>query len=210
MCAAVPAPATYWDWVASIAQINFMPAGPELVDYFQGIRDEVATRAADGVSGVANERYRIYFDGIMNWNKLGWLARKFAEFDAAVICGRYTHQNFWQEPDLIDPRDPLTGLAQHYLLCSNSQGFKNLKHWLKHDLDAYNIDGILFHASRTCRAYTNNQHLLARAAQNQFDVPATFFEGDIADAAFYNDEILESRVAALLETIDGRRARAGA
>jgi benzoyl-CoA reductase subunit B len=210
MCAAAPAPATYWDWVASIAQINFMPAGPELVDYFQGIRDEVATRAADGVSGVANERYRIYFDGIMNWNKLGWLARKFAEFDAAVICGRYTHQNFWQEPDLIDPRDPLTGLAQHYLLCSNSQGFKNLKHWLKHDLDAYNIDGILFHASRTCRAYTNNQHLLARAAQNQFDVPATFFEGDIADAAFYNDEILESRVAALLETIDGRRTRAGA
>lgn len=206
-CAAIPTPATYWDWIASIAQINFMPADQRLVDYFQGVRDEVVARIDAGISGVANERYRLYFDGIMNWNKLGWLARKFADLDAAVICGRYTHQNFWQEPSLIDEKDPLTGMAQHYLLCSNSQGFKNLKQMMQRDLVNYGIDGIVFHASRTCRAYTNHQHLLARAAENEFDVPSTFFEGDIADAAFYKDEILETRVAALLETIDGRRAR---
>jgi benzoyl-CoA reductase subunit B len=207
LCRTSPAPATYWDWVASIAHINFMPAEERLVDYFRGVRDEVADRLARGEAGVANERYRLYFDGIMNWNKLGWLARKFADVDASVICGRYTHQNFWQEPQLIDPTDPLRGLAQHYLLCSNSQGFKTLKRAMLKDTEDYAIDGVLFHASRTCRAYTNHQHLLARVAEDQAGLSSVFFEGDIADEAFYNDEILETRLAALLETIDARRAR---
>ena len=35
-----------------------------------------------------------------------------------------------------------------------------------------------------------------------------FFEGDIADASFYKDEVLDSRLAAMLEGIDVRRARA--
>lgn len=207
LCMATPAPATYWDWVASIAHINFMPAEQRLIDYFQGVRDEVADRLANSVAGVADERYRLYFDGIMNWNKLGWLARKFADADVAVLCGRYTHQNFWQEPQLIDPANPLRGLAQHYLLCSNSQGFKTLKQAMTQDCDDYGIDGIIFHASRTCRAYTNHQHLLARVAENQLGLPTAFFEGDIADAAFYEDEILEARLAALLETIDAKRSR---
>ena len=34
----------------------------------------------------------------MNWNKVGWLADKFAGYDAAVVAGRYTHMAFWQEP----------------------------------------------------------------------------------------------------------------
>lgn len=207
LCQTGPAPATYWDWVASIAHINFMPADQRLVDYFTAVKAEVEQRVADGVSGVADERYRLYFDGIMNWNKLGWLARKFADFDAAVICGRYTHNAFWQEPHLIDTDDPLTGMAQHYLMCSNSQGFKTLKQLMTQDCEDYGIDGIVFHASRTCRAYTNHQHLLARVAHNALGIPSAFFEGDIADAAFYKDEILESRVASLLETIDARRLR---
>ena len=34
-----------------------------------------------------------------------------------------------------------------------------------------------------------------------------FFEGDIADASFYKDEVLDSRLTAMLEGIDVRRAR---
>jgi benzoyl-CoA reductase subunit B len=36
-----------------------------------------------------------------------------------------------------------------------------------------------------------------------------FFEGDVADASFYKDEVLESRLVAMLENIDVRRAKAG-
>ncbi|WP_066656972.1 MULTISPECIES: 2-hydroxyacyl-CoA dehydratase subunit D [unclassified Sphingomonas] len=208
MCKGVsPTPMTFWDWIASVAHINFLPASDELVDYFRAIRDEVAMRVEQGIPAIQNERYRLYFDGIMNWNKLGVLARTFAEHDVAVICGRYTHNAFWQEPHLIDPEDPIRGMAQHYLLCPMNHGVKTLEYLTNRDCVDYGVDGIVFHSTRTCRAFTNTQHLLAKSAQDKLGLPSMFFEGDIADESFYKPEILETRLEALLETIDVRRAK---
>jgi benzoyl-CoA reductase subunit B len=75
LCKATPAPATFWDWIACVAPINFLPGDQALVDYFGGVRDEIRQRLDAGVPGIAGEKYRLYFDGIMNWNKLGFLSR---------------------------------------------------------------------------------------------------------------------------------------
>ena len=107
MCTARPAPATLFDWSVSIAPINQLPCTTDIVDYFTNVRDEVAERVRTGEGAVPKEKYRLFFDGIMNWNKLGWLAEKFARYDAAVVAGRYTHMAFWQEPGLINPDDPV-------------------------------------------------------------------------------------------------------
>ncbi|MBV6755039.1 2-hydroxyacyl-CoA dehydratase subunit D [Rhodococcus opacus] len=207
LCRQAPTPATYWDWVASIAPINFLPGNQALVDYFAGVKAEIQQRVTDGVSAVADERYRVYFDGIMNWNKLGFLTRKFAEYDVAVVAGRYTHESFWQEPQLIDVDNPLLGMAQHYLLCPLNHGLKNLQELLLRRLDEYAIDGIAFHSTRTCRAMTNPQTMLARAAETERGVKSFFFEGDVADASFYNDELFDSRLEAMLEAIDVQRMK---
>ncbi|GAA1668760.1 hypothetical protein GCM10010977_12460 [Citricoccus zhacaiensis] len=207
LCAAAPTPATYWDWVASIAPINFLPANQMLVDYFQAVKDEIEQRIREKVSAVQNERYRVYFDGIMNWNKLGYLTRKFAEHDVAVVAGRYTHDSFWQEPDLIDVDRPLLGMAQHYLICPINHGMKIMEELLLKRCDEYGIDGIAFHSTRTCRAMTNPQQMLARTAERERGIKSFSFEGDVADAAFYKDETLESGLVAMLESIDQQRAK---
>ncbi|MDV7241620.1 2-hydroxyacyl-CoA dehydratase family protein [Rhodococcus oxybenzonivorans] len=207
LCTLAPTPATYWDWVASIAPINFLPGNQALVDYFAGVKAEIQQRIVDGVSAVANERYRVYFDGIMNWNKLGFLTRKFAEYDVAVVAGRYTHESFWQEPQLIDVDNPLRGMGQHYLLCPLNHGLKNLQELLLERLDQYSIDGIAFHSTRTCRAMTNPQSMLAKTAERERGVKSFVFEGDVADASFYNDELFDSRLEAMLEAIDVQRMK---
>jgi benzoyl-CoA reductase subunit B len=208
LCRRAPTPATYWDWVSSIAPINFMPGNQALVDYFQAVKDEIEQRIRDGVSAVPNEKYRLYFDGIMNWNKLGWLARKTADMDAAVVCGRYINHAFWQEPHLIDSDDPVLGIAQHYLLCPTNHGAKTLRDLMVRDCRNYGVDGVMFHATRTCRAFTGPQHVLADHVQKELGVQTMFFEGDVADASFYKDEVLESRLEAMLEAIDVRRMNA--
>jgi benzoyl-CoA reductase/2-hydroxyglutaryl-CoA dehydratase subunit BcrC/BadD/HgdB len=172
------------------------------------VKDEIQGRVDQGVAGVQGEKYRLYFDGIMNWNKLGFLSRKFAEHGAAVLAGRYIQNAFWQEPHLIDPEDPLLGMAQHYLLCPTNHGTKTLDHLTLRDCEDYDVDGIVFHSTRTCRAFTGPQRLLAKSAQEKLGIPSIFFEGDVADASFYKEEILESRLAAMLEAIDVKRARA--
>lgn len=202
-----PSPGTFWDLIASVAHINFLPASQELVDYFTRIRDEIADRVKNGVAAIEGERYRVYFDGIMNWNKLGVLARVFAEHKVAVVAGRYTHNAFWQEPQLIDVDRPLRGLAQHYLLCPSNHGFNTIKYWTKRDCEFYGIDGIVMHSTRTCRAFTGPQQMLAKAMQNEMGIPSLSFEGDVADESFYKGEMLEGRLEAMLETIDVRRAR---
>jgi benzoyl-CoA reductase/2-hydroxyglutaryl-CoA dehydratase subunit BcrC/BadD/HgdB len=207
LCKAKPAPATFWDWIACVAPINFLPGDQALVDYFAGVRDEIKQRLDAGVPGVQGERYRLYFDGIMNWNKLGFLSRKFAEHGAAVLAGRYIHNAFWQEPHLIDVENPLRGMAQHYLLCPTNHGSRTLDYLTLRDCREYDVDGIVFHSTRTCRAFTGPQRLLARSALNTLGIPAIFFEGDVADASFYKEEILESRLVAMLEQIDMRRQR---
>jgi hypothetical protein len=55
---------------------------------------------------------------------------------------------------------------------------------------------------------TNPQHILALTAERERGIKSFFFEGDVADAAFYKDESLESGLVAMLETIDQQRARA--
>jgi benzoyl-CoA reductase subunit B len=204
LCRAKPAPATFWDWIASIAPINFLPGNQALVDYFAGVKAEIEQRLQEGVTALPNERYRLAFDGIMNWNKVGWLANKFAQNNAAVLVGRYTHNSFWQEPQLIDEDDPILGMAQHYLLCPFNHSAKVLGELLLKECDNYAIDGVVFHATRTCRSASNGQMVMAQMAQRA-GIQTMVFEGDVADAAFYKDALLESRLEAMLETIDVRR-----
>lgn len=210
LCAARPAPASFFDWIVTIAPMNNLPIGPHLVTLFQNIKDEIQERIANGAGAIANERYRLYFDGIMNWNKVGWLAEKFARYDATVVCGRYTHVAFWQEPDLIDLKDPVLGMAQNYLVCPINLSAPFL---IEKTLDfcrKYQLDGMVLHSSRTCRAFTNPQFLMAEAVTGQLGLPTTSFEGDVTDESFYKDELLNSRVESMLEAIDAGRASGGA
>ena len=75
--------------------------------------------------------------------------------------------------------------------------------------EKFGIDGMVMHASRTCRGMTNSQTLIANSAKKH-GRQALFFEGDVADESFYKDELLNSRVEAMFEAIDARRARAAA
>ena len=170
---------------------------------------EIEQRLIEGVPALPNERYRLAFDGIMNWNKVGWLANKFAQNDAAVIFGRYTHTSFWQEPDLIDEADPILGMAKHYLLCPFNHSAKNLGEVLIKDCQTYGIDGVVFHATRTCRSATNGQMIMAQIAQRA-GIQTMFFEGDVADESFYKDELLNTRLEAMIEAMDSKRRMAAA
>ena len=51
------------------------------------------------------------------------------------------------------------------------------------------------------------EYHMAQMAQRA-GIQTMFFEGDVADAAFYKDALLESRLEAMLETIDVRRRAA--
>lgn len=207
LCAATPAPASFFDWIVSIAHVNFLPGTQRLVDYFEAMKAEIKERIATGEGAVPDERYRLFFDGMMNWNKIGWLADKFASVDATVVAGRYTHMSFWQMPEAIDLRDPVPGMAQNYLACPNNSGAPYMIGEIDRICDKFKIDGVVLHASRTCRGMTNSQFLISESARKHGRA-SLFFEGDVVDESFYKDELLNTRLEAMLESLEARRAMA--
>jgi benzoyl-CoA reductase subunit B len=207
LCRAKPAPASFFDWTTSLAPVNFVPGGPAIVDYFRKVKEEIETRIAAGVGTIPRERYRLFWDGIMNWNKIGWLANKFAGMDAAMVAGRYTHMGFWHEHECIDVKDPLEGMAINYLVCPINLSAPLMVEQIVRLCREYEIDGLVLHAARTCRAFSNPQFLIAEAVQNQLGLPVAMIEGDMVDESFYKDEIINSRVEAMLEAAESRLRR---
>jgi benzoyl-CoA reductase subunit B len=207
LCKAKPSPANFFEWTNSIAPVNFLPGDQRIVDYFATKKAEIQARVDAGVGSVPNERYRLFWDGIMNWNKIGWLADKFANYDACVVSGRYTHLGFWHEPQVIDLDNPLDGMAQNYLTCPISISAPQVIEKIVEHCENYEIDGLILHGARTCRAFSYPQFLIAEAVGKRLGLPVAMFEGDMVDDSFYKDEIVNSRVEAMLEQIDAKRGR---
>ena len=121
-----------------------------------------------GVSGVRDEKYRLYFDGIMNWNKLGLLSREVRRawrrgalrpvHPQCVLAGAAAHRRGRSDPRdgpalpaLPDqPRHEDPGLPDAAGIAASTT-----------------IDGVVFHSTRTCRAFTGPQRLLAKTVQRQ-------------------------------------------
>ena len=101
----------------------------------------------------------------------------------------------------------MMGIAQHYLTCPANHVVKIQAELMLRDAKYYGIDGVVFHASRTCRAWSNSRNVMSQIVQRELGIPTMFFEGDIADAAFYKDDLLDSRLEAMLEAIDVRRVK---
>lgn len=63
---------------------------------------------------------------------------------------------------------------------------------------------MVMHVSRTCRGMTNSQFLITESARKH-GRQALFFEGDVADESFYKDELLNTRLEAMIEAMDSKR-----
>ena len=84
LCQNKPAPASFFDMAPCIAPVGHLVGLPGSKELLLEMRDEIKQRIADGVGSVPDERYRLYYDGILTWPKLGVLGRKFATMDACV------------------------------------------------------------------------------------------------------------------------------
>jgi hypothetical protein len=54
---------------------------------------------------------------------------------------------------------------------------------------------------------TNSQFLIAESAKRN-GRQALFFEGDVADESFYKDELLNTRLEAMIESMEDQRRAA--
>ncbi|MBU3914369.1 2-hydroxyacyl-CoA dehydratase family protein [bacterium] len=207
LCKAKPSPASFFDWSILMSPVNYLSGWPGTVECMEAVKAEVQERVKNNISYLPNEKYRLIFMGIMNWNKIGWLAKKFASFDACIIAGEYTHLGFWNEPDLIDIENPLEGIAINNLIFLNNLGFPLQEYRMHKVAREFAIDGVVMHAARTCRGLVLAQNLHVESFRRKMNISSIMFEGDMVDESFYQDEIVNTRIEALIESLDAQKSR---
>ena len=206
LCRNIPSPATYFDWLNSLAPVNLLAGAPGTAKVMETIKSEIAERVERKEGAVLHERYRLYYDGLGPYPIMGEVARRFAELGANVVCGRYVNLGFFNDADKFDPERPLETLSEGLL--SDFQLNWNLDHMIEEVTKLcvdYAVDGLVFQVPKTCRSTSNREIELMDALSSALNLPVAFMEGDQTDRSFYDVDSMFEEVRTLLAAIDAKR-----
>jgi len=208
----VPAPASFIDNAVSMTP-GISMRNQKAADFYKEFMEEMIDRVKKGIGSLENERYRIMWRGNFPWFKIGFLSRLLAKHDALLVTGEYgvygtkeRTANRLIPPDGYDRNDPLFSIAaanvgkiyaatyEHKWRCEFAQY-----------IEEYSIDCVIIQAPHTCRPWTLTTRDLAKRVEQEYGIPAIVLEADHTDPAYFNDAQVETRIKALLETVDARR-----
>ncbi len=208
----VPAPASFIDNAVSMVPGISMKNKTAAL-FYKEFMEEMLDRATKGIGSVDNERYRIMWRGNFPWFKIGFLSRLLGSYDALLVSGGYGMYGLGEStgkrlipPEGYDISDPLWTLAANgagggYTGSYDSKFEREFVQYIK----GYSIDAVIIQAPHTCRPWTLTSREFAKRVDDELGIPAIVLEADHTDPAYFNDAQVETRIKALLETVDARR-----
>jgi len=212
MLRTVPAPASFIDNAFSMTPAISMK-NEKAANFYKEFMEEMIERVKTGTSSISNERYRIMWRGNFPWFKIGFLSRLLAKYDALLVSGCYgthIHQdspaNRLIPPDGFDLKDPIWGMACFGLGGGYVSNYEDKwKSEFVSQIENFSIDAVIIQAPHTCRPWTLTSRELCQRVEDTYGIPCIVLEADHTDPAYFNDAQVETRIKALLETVDARR-----
>ena len=198
---AKPAPLTFFDSTIHMAPAVVMRGTQTAVDYYRNeLLPELKRRIDGGVAAVEGERFRLYWEGMPVWGRLRDLATQFLELQACVVASTYANSWIFSA---LDPADPFDSMARAYteLFIVRSDPYK--ERYLDEMINAFSVDGIVFHDSKTCPSNTNCRYGMPQRLAERLGVPSITIAGDLNDLRCYSDEQAKTQIEALIEQLGG-------
>ena len=208
---AVPTPASFIDSAVSMTP-GISMKNKKSAAFYKEYMEETLDRRLKGIGSLDNEKYRIMWRGNFPWFKIGFLSRLLAKMDAVLVSGTYGISGHrvghdMIPPDGFDPEDPLWTIAAGAVDGGYIQSFDGK--WeaeFAQYIRGWSIDCVIIQAPHTCRPWTLTTREFAKRVEDEFDIPCIVLEADHTDPAYFNDAQVETRIRALLEAVDERRA----
>jgi benzoyl-CoA reductase/2-hydroxyglutaryl-CoA dehydratase subunit BcrC/BadD/HgdB len=210
MRVAVPCPMPAQDHFSTMVAAYYFAGTPVAVDFYQGLYDEVKDKVDRGLGVIPEEKYRIlYGGGLPPWHTL-WIFNYFESFGAVfVIENVYRGYDPVEVPSSV--KDPVEFLAwrtflrftQRHEKAKANSGNPFTERLLDMIRD-YKIDGVVFHACRSCRAMTvgqvHNKNLLSRYT----DIPMMQLVSDMVDLRDYSEAQWKAQIGAFIDSLAAR------
>jgi benzoyl-CoA reductase/2-hydroxyglutaryl-CoA dehydratase subunit BcrC/BadD/HgdB len=196
-----PAPLTFYDGCTLMGPAVVGRGTAAANDVYKKLLAELKERVAKKEGAVENERYRIYWDGMPVWGRLGAHARLFSDLKACVLASTYCSSWIFTA---LDAKDPFQSMAQAYtdLFIVRSDSFK--ERYIKDKLAFFGIDGIVYHDSKTCPNNTNCRYGLSNRLEAETRLPSVTVHGDLNDLRCLSDEQTNTNIEAFIELLAER------
>jgi benzoyl-CoA reductase/2-hydroxyglutaryl-CoA dehydratase subunit BcrC/BadD/HgdB len=207
---AVPSPMPTQDHFSIMVAGHYFSGTPLAVDFYQGLYDEVKNKVENRIGVIPEEKYRLlYGGGLPPWHTL-WIFNYFESFGAVfVIENVYRGYDPVEVPGFV--KDPVEYLAwrsflrftQRYEAARAHSGNPTVER-LRDYIRDYRIDGVVFHACRSCRAMTVGQVHLKNLLGQYTEIPMMQLVSDMVDLRDYSEAQWKAQIGAFIEALAGR------
>jgi benzoyl-CoA reductase/2-hydroxyglutaryl-CoA dehydratase subunit BcrC/BadD/HgdB len=199
---AVPAPLTFYDGTTLMGPAVVGRGTQKALDVYQKVLAELEDRINSGEGAVNDEYYRLYWDGMPVWGRLSVHAKLFAGLNANVLASTYCNSWIFSA---LDPDDPFNSMARAYTELFIVRSDQAKEEYIKHMLDFFKVDGIVYHDSKTCPNNTNCRYGMPQRLEKITGIPSLTIHGDLNDLRLVSDEQTRTNVEAFIEQLEERR-----
>jgi len=199
--AATPSPLTFFDGTTLMGPAVVGRGTQEAVDFYRILLAELEERVEDGVGAVEGERFRIYWEGMPIWGRLRAHSELFAGLEACVLASTYCNSWIFSA---LDPEDPFASMARAYteLFIVRSDDVK--EKYIQQMVDLFNVDGIVFHNSRTCPNNSNGNYGMPQRLREETGIACLTIDGDLNDLRCLSDGQTNTNIEAFVEQLEER------
>lgn len=173
----------------------------ESVDFFNLVADEMERMLESGESQFkAEQKYRYMWEGIAVWPYLSHNYKALKNLNAIYVGSTYPLSwNIDYEVDDID------AMAKAYSMIPPNQCLKNQVEIRSNIMKNCHCDGAIYHMNRSCKLLDFMQQGLRTGVYNDGGAPYVVFDGDQADPRSFAKAQFETRVQALVESMENAK-----
>ena len=193
-----PAPISFFDSTIHMGPIVVLRGTPEATKYYSTLLNELKENINNGIGIIESESCRIYWEGMPIWGKLKYLSNLFIKNNAAVVASTYC--NSWAFDD-FDVDSPFESSALAYTKIFINRSEKAKLEMLTDLIKDFNIDGIIFHESKTCFNNSNGSFGMPLRLKEKTGVETLVIEGDLCDLRFFSEGQTTTKIETFIEQI---------
>ena len=166
------------------------------IDYYQALSDELKMHVSNNSGIIENEQIRIYWEGMPIWGKLRYSSDLFATNNANVVASTYCNSWIFDDFDENNPFES-TALAYSTIFINRSESAKQKV--IERLIKEYQIDGIIFHDSKTCFNNSNSRFGMPQRLKENTGVETLIIDGDLCDLRFFSETQTTTKIETFIE-----------
>ncbi len=195
---AMNAPLSFFDGTIHMGPIVVLRGTQIALDYYKRLLAELEDNLANNKGFLPQAECRIFWEGMPIWGKLRMMSDLFINSNAAVVASTYCSSWVF---DQFDENNPFESSARAYTEIFINRSDKAKEKMLAAWFEEFNIDGIVYHDTKTCFNNSNAKFGMPQRLKKATGVHALVVEGDLCDLRFFSEGQSTTKIETFIEQI---------